>query len=141
MSIILYQSNNHLKVVVEDLDNREDVIELLSILDSNDSIEINFLNIKSIPKEVILKLNEKKKNLKLFTNEAVLKQYLMNLGFELEFQNRYKGHKKFLNLDYIAIGGSSGSLKKFIEIVKNLPESNLSVFIVMHQKPDKKYTK
>lgn len=140
MSIILYQSNNHLKVVVEDLDNREDVIELLSILDSNDSIEINFLNIKSIPKEVILKLNEKKKNLKLFTNEAVLKQYLMNLGFELEFQNRYKGHKKFLNLEYIAIGGSSGSLKKFIEIVKNLPESNLSVFIVMHQKPDIKST-
>lgn len=140
MSIILYQSNNHLKVVVEDLDNREDVIELLSILDSNDSIEINFLNIKSIPKEVILKLNEKKKNLKLFTNEAVLKQYLMNLGFELEFQNRYKGHKKFLNLEYMAIGGSSGSLKKFIEIVKNLPESNLSVFIVMHQKPDIKST-
>lgn len=140
MSIILYKSNNHLKVVVEDLDKREDVIELLDILDSNNEIEINFLNIKSIPKEIILKLNEKKKHIKLFTNEAVLKQYLMNLGFELEFLNKYKSHKKFLNLEYIAIGGSSGSLKKFIEIVKNLPESNLSVFIVMHQKPDIKST-
>ena len=36
-------------------------------------------------------------------------------------------------ISYIAIGGSAGSLDKMINIIKNLPSSNISIFIVLHR--------
>jgi chemotaxis protein methyltransferase CheR len=136
MNMITHQFEDKTKIIIEELDKKAQIDELLKLLDSNSIFEINFLNIQSLPKEVILKLNEKKDRISIFTNESTLKSYLMNLGFELEYKDNYASKVKGLNLEYIAIGGSAGSLKKFIEIVKNLPRSNLSVFIVMHQKAD-----
>lgn len=36
-------------------------------------------------------------------------------------------------IDYIGIGGSAGSLAKLISIIKNIPSSNISIFIVIHR--------
>ncbi len=36
-------------------------------------------------------------------------------------------------VDFIGIGGSAGSLSKMINIIENLPSSNISIFIVLHR--------
>ncbi len=41
-------------------------------------------------------------------------------------------------IEYIGIGGSAGSLAKMIDIITNLPSSNISIFIVLHRLKDKK---
>lgn len=136
MSIISHRTENKTKIIVENLEKKKDIELLLELLDTDSFFEINFLNIQFLPKEIIYKLDEKRDNIEIFTNESTLKNYLMNLGFKLEFSDEYRNKTKCLNLDYIAIGGSAGSLKKFIHIIKALPKSELSIFIIMHQKQD-----
>ena len=140
MNIIAQEQDNITKIIVQELDKKSDIKELLSYLKDDTNIEINFLNIQIIPKSIIIRLKQIKENVKIFTNESTLKSYLMNLGFELKYHNNYEEKFKTLNLEYICVGGSAGSLSKFIEIVKNLPKSDVSVFIVMHQKADKEST-
>ena len=139
MSILVQEKEEIIKVIVETLENKIEIDKLLDILDNIKKIEISFLNIKILPKEVVLKLQNYKSNIQIFTNELVLKSYLMNLGFNLSFTDSYKNQKtKDFNLHYLALGGSAGSLEKFIEIVSSLPPSNISVFIIMHQRGDLK---
>lgn len=137
MNVIAQEQDNITKIIVQELDKKSDIKNLLSYLKDDRDIEINFLNIQIIPKEIIIRLKQIKDKVRIFTNESTLKSYLMNLGFELKYHNSYKEKIKTLNLEYICIGGSAGSLAKFIEIIKNLPASDISVFIVMHQKADK----
>lgn len=136
MNIVSHKTNNCIKIIVENLENKKDVATLLTLLEEDTFFEINFLNIQSLPSQVIFKLDGKKEKIEIFTNETILKSYLMNLGFKLHFNNEYTHQAKALNLEYIAIGGSAGSIKKFIDIIKVLPKSNMSIFIIMHQKPD-----
>lgn len=139
MSILIQQKQNISKIIVEELEHRKDIDALTKALDNKGNIEVSFFNVKILPKEVIIKLKENKSRIKIFTNESVLKSYLLNLGFELLYSDNYKNkNAKKLNLEYLALGGSAGSLKKFIEIVSTLPPSELSIFIVMHQKGDQK---
>ena len=135
MSIVSHTQDNILKIVVENLDNKIDIKNLLELLESNQIIEISFFNIQILPKVIVIKLNEIKNRISIFTDEHILKTYLMNLNFKLHFKNQIIN--KNLNLDFIAIGGSAGSLKKIIKIIKNLPRSNLTIFIIMHQSADK----
>lgn len=135
MNIVAQEFENKTKIIVEELEKKSQIKEFLDLLNKDTFFEINFLNIQAIPKEIIVKLNEIKEKISIFTNEATLKSYLMNLGFELQYKDSYSKIKS-LNLEYIVIGGSAGSLKKFTQIVKNLPKTELSVFIIMHQKAD-----
>ncbi|SKB58030.1 CheR family methyltransferase [Malaciobacter marinus] len=140
INIVSQEVNNTLKIIVQNIEKEEDIKKLLSLLDyEKKSIEINFLNIQTIESEIILALNKIKSHLCIYSNETTLKNYLNQLGFEVKFirnQNRVK--RKKLNLEYLAIGGSAGSLKKFIDIVENLPYSQMSIFIVMHHRSDEK---
>lgn len=138
MSIIRQTNENRTKIIIDELDKESDIKEFLELLNSDNFLEINLFNIQTLPKEIILKLNEKKNNISIFTNETTLKSYLMNLGFELSYEQNYTSKQKELNLKYLALGGSAGSLEKFIDIIKNLPKSDLSIFIIMHQRADVK---
>lgn len=138
MNLISHIKNNTLKIVVQELEKKEDIKKLLELLEYERFIEISFLNIQSLPKEIIIKLSEIKDKIKVFTNEATLRTYLMNLNFDLSYIENYKSTKKNLNLEYLALGGSAGSLKKFCTIIKNLPKSDISVFVIMHHKADEK---
>lgn len=139
MSVLIQKKESITKVIVDTLENTKDIDTLLELLDKKLNIEISFFNIKVLPKELILKLNENKKNIKIFTSELVLRNYLISLGFDLVYCDNYNSKKnKELSLEYLAIGGSAGSLKKIIDIVSSLTSSGLSVFIVMHQKGDQK---
>ncbi|MGA1932261.1 CheR family methyltransferase [Arcobacter sp. YIC-464] len=137
MNIVAHEQDNILKIIVQKI-QKGDVETLLSYLNSNvEKIELSLLNIQMIPKELIIALKKHEKKVDIFTNETTLKTYLMNLGFTLKYKDIYNEKPKALNLQYIAIGGSAGSLSKFIEILKALPKSQISIFIIMHQKPDK----
>ena len=136
MNVISSINGNILKIIVQNLKNELYINEVLNLLMYENEIEISFLNLQIIPQEIILKLNKIKSRTKIYTNESVLKSYLMYLGFKVIYENRYKDNKKTLHLQYIVVGGSAGSLDKFIEIVKNLPKSNMSIFFIMHQRAD-----
>lgn len=138
MNVISHEKDNTLKIIVQELEKRKDINEALELLEYKNSIEISFLNIQSLPKEIILKLKEINKRVKIYINEVTLKTYLMNLNFQVTYLENYKNSTKRLNLEYLALGGSAGSLKKFCEIIKNLPKSNISVFVIMHHKADQK---
>lgn len=138
MNIIAHEQDNILKIIVQKIE-KKDLKELENYIKKDYiKIEISFLNIQIIPKSLVLLLKEHIHKIDIFTNELTLKTYLINLGFTLTFKDNYNSKPKKLNLQYIAIGGSAGSLSKFIEIIKNLPKSEVSIFIIMHQKADNK---
>lgn len=138
MNIIAHEQDDILKIIVQKIE-KKDLKELENYIKKDYiKIEISFLNIQIIPKSLVLLLKEHIHKIDIFTNELTLKTYLINLGFTLTFKDNYNNKPKKLNLQYIAIGGSAGSLSKFIEIIKNLPKSEVSIFIIMHQKADNK---
>lgn len=137
MSVVIQEREDKTKIIVENLEHDKDIQMLIDGISNAKDTEVSFFNIKILPKELILKLQENKKNIKIFTNELVLKNYLMSLGFKLRYEDNYKNNKIVeLDLQYLALGGSAGSLAKFIDIVSFLPPSSLSLFIVMHQRDD-----
>lgn len=139
MSVLVQEVDNLTKIVIDNLDNKKETNKLLNALDRDQKMEVSFLNTKTLPKEIIISLQEKKQNIKIYTNESMLKSYLMNLGFDLVYIDNYRDSQtKNLNLEVIALGGSAGSLAKFTQIISSLPPSDLSIFIIMHQRGDKK---
>mgnify|MGYP000011730999 CR=1 FL=1 len=90
MNIIAHEQEGVRKIIVQDLDKKSSIKDLLSYLSVDTKIEINFLNIQIIPRSIVLKLQEIKENVTIFTNESTLKSYLMNLGFDLKYHNNYE---------------------------------------------------
>ena len=113
MSIVIYEDSNKIKIVVEKLHRKEDISKLLSILKKETLFEISFLNIQFLPKEIILQLAKIKDRVFIFTNEITLKNYLVDLGFTLQFKDHYEDKNQNLSLEYLTLGGSAGSLKKW----------------------------
>ncbi|RXK00536.1 hypothetical protein CRU98_05085 [Arcobacter sp. CECT 8986] len=136
--IVFHKTADILKIIVQEVEKKEQISFLLDLLNTNELIEINFLNIQCIPDSIVIALQKIKYNLKIITNENTLKSYLMDLGFTVKLVKKHVDKLKTLNLEYLALAGSAGSLKKFIKIIENLPPSNISVFIIMHHKSDER---
>jgi len=127
----------HKKLFLEKLD-KENIQELLELLKEGFFYEVTLLNIQSIPLKLLLRFEELRQNLLFIISEEKLKYYLLNLGFKVDtiYDNRLKKYSLLDNIKYIAVGGSAGSLRKYIELIKYLPSSDMSLFIIMHQKSD-----
>ena len=139
MNIIVQETPNTRKIAVQSLDTKADIATLLVAFGTSKNIEISFLNILSLPKKITLSLKNLSDRIKITTNESILKVYLIHLGFYVTYINHYENNtNKLLDLHILALAGSAGSLAKFIEIIHFLPKSDLSIFIVMHQKEDSK---
>ncbi|RXJ86544.1 CheR family methyltransferase [Arcobacter sp. CECT 8985] len=132
--IVFYENKENLKIVVQEIEKQNDISLLLKLLNSKKFVEINFLGVQCIPISIIIALKNIKYKTKIITNENTLKTYLINLGFTVKLVKKQIEKLKTLNLEYLAIGGSAGSLKKFIKIIENIPESNITIFIIMHYK-------
>jgi len=129
-----------LKLIIKSLNSKKQTLELLKKLQNHSYYELSFLNIKMLPSEIIIRLDEIKENLSIHVTEKKLRFYLRDLGFKIE-QNEQTRDSTLKNIDavnFLALGGSAGSLKKFMEIVSELPPSDMSLFIVMHQRSDVK---
>lgn len=138
INIVSQKVDDNLKIVVQELEKKEDIKKLQELLNTTNKVEINFLNIQVICEQIIIALFKIKSNLSIYTNENTLKTYLSNLGFNIKLLKEQNNNKNILNLEYLALAGSAGSLKKFINIIENLPASEISVFVIMHHRPDEK---
>lgn len=96
------------------------------------------MNIMVLPLNMIKRLYEIRQKVKVFTNEISLRYYLQDFNIDIVCEDCFLVTKEQNKIDYIGIGGSAGSLEKISNIVKNLPSSNISMFIVVHQKEDQK---
>ena len=142
-NFVKHISGDVVKVVIYSLKNIIEIENILKELNIGIRYEITIFNVKILPISIIEKFEELKCNIKIITvNEKRLSYYLRSLGFKViyEEQKKFLEQKRGDSIKYIGLGGSAGSLEKFIEIVKNLPKSDFSFFIVMHQRRDIKST-
>jgi len=132
--------HNKLNLFIKSLSSKKQISELLEKLKNHTHYELTFVEIKMLPSEIIIRLHEIKQELTINVTEKKLRYYLRDLGFDVQYKKKYQNSplKKIDKINYIALGGSAGSLKKFIDIVSSLPPSNMSIFIVMHQRSDMK---
>ena len=124
------------KIEINSLNTKEKVNQLISILNDDFRYELQFKYIKHIPYSLVIKLQSIKNKLKIIVDDRKLKYYLLNLDFNV-VHVEYKKIDPYHILDsikYVAIGGSAGSLAKIIDIVKFLPKTELSFFVIMHHK-------
>ncbi len=94
-NIVSQEVNNTLKIIIQNIEKKEDIKKFLSLLDyAGKNIEINFLNIQTIASEIILALNKIKSHLSIYSNEITLKSYLNQLGFEVKLIKDYNKTKR-----------------------------------------------
>jgi len=127
------------KLNIKNLHTQKQIEEFLEyIKDSTKKYEISLLNISKLSLDIILRFNAIKNNLILKVENKKLKHYLTNLGFDVYslFSTTHSSEHLLANINYVAIGGSAGSLKKIINFIKYLPASKLTIFIIIHQKTD-----
>ena len=100
--------------------------------------EISLFNVDMLPFNTIVRLQEIKDKVTIIVNKMHLKYYLREFNFYVKMQRNIHISKenKIIKVQFLALGGSAGSLKKFMQIIEALPPSELSVFLVMHQKSD-----
>ncbi|MCL3781625.1 hypothetical protein EMN47_14665 [Prolixibacteraceae bacterium JC049] len=96
-------------------------------------IEITFTEAQHLSQEVILLLSDihEKNDLRIYVFKKKLAHYLARLYFNYQLVAT-SSNKQHGNVRAIALCGSAGSLSPIIEIVKNLPVTNTSVFIIQH---------
>ena len=130
--------NSKLNLTIKSLNSQKQTLELLKKLQNYSYYELSFVNIKMLSSEIILRLHEIKDKLSIHVPEKKLRFYLRDLGFSIKQneENKNASLKKIDTINFLALGGSAGSLKKFMEIVSKLPPSDMSIFIVMHQRSD-----
>lgn len=131
-----------LKILIDGNLNTKDTKSLhLQLNDSskNSSINIEFKDTEYLPYVIVKDLLSLRDKLQISTSKKSLNMYLSNLGIN----NDYKYKKHFHNFQYIqnvkaiAIGGSAGSINGLMEIIKNLPFADISIFVTLHILPDR----
>ena len=135
----LLHKNNKTKILIEDSCDQNDTEKLLQLFEQKSNIEISFISISVLSSNVIKGLSCYKNKLKLSTNDRTLWNYLRKISINIKLEGIvHKSNKKNIPLKAIGIGGSAGALRNIIKIVKELPYSDIVMFIVVHILPDEK---
>jgi chemotaxis protein methyltransferase CheR len=104
----------------------------------HENVEITFSKVKKIPIHVIDKLLAIK-NLQILTDDRSLWLYLGSLKFNIKILSiKLLGVQNQKQIRAICIGGSAGSLDTILEIIKNIPYIDISIFITIHVLPNSK---
>lgn len=137
--IHFYNSNDTMKLLIQEECKNSEKEKIKEIIDRNNNIEISLLDIEILPSDIIKFIKENKSKIVLNTNNKMVWLYLRSLSIDikLEYNKKVKRLQPFL-VEAIALGGSAGSLKNIIKIIKELPFSDISVFIVVHILPNEK---
>lgn len=137
--IHLIQKENITKILVENDCNDAQVKEIVTLIKSNDKLEISLVGTKSIPAALIKAFCHYESKLTLSTDDKSLWVYLRKFFINISLNYIEKETSSIdTPIKAIGIGGSAGSLKNIIKILKKLPYADISVFVVMHILPDKK---
>lgn len=140
MNLIIQENQELIKIIVYAELNKSEIVRFIDVIKLDKKCQISFLNIKSLQSEIIKILYLFRTNLTISSNDHLLQYYLMSFGLNVSFQKSNLIENDIDTVEVIVIGGSAGSIEKFIKILKLLPKSNFSIFIVMHQLPDKETT-
>lgn len=120
-------------------DVNEDKLEIFTeILNRDFSLfEITFLDAKILPLNLIKIFikHQKKSKIKIVVLKYQLFSYLVSLGIYAHLLPQ-KSIFKQKEIKAIGIGGSTDSLNKIISIIRDYPDSNVTIFILQHIKSD-----
>jgi len=94
MKVIVSQGRDLTNIVVDNLDTKSSIKEFLKAIQYRKNYEISFFNIKTLPFEVLVRLNSLKELVSIEVNEAILKYYLQNLGFKVKLVNMFFKNSK-----------------------------------------------
>ncbi len=136
---VKYEQDGCAKVIIYALDTAQEIEKVVALFEEGKAYEVSIFNLKVLPLSILIKLNAIKPTLhKISANERKLVYYLRWLGFDVvyEEQEKFASQKRGGTIKYVGLGGSAGSLPKLIEIVKALPASDFTFFVVVHQKRD-----
>ena len=138
--IHLYNKGDVTNIIVQNIISKEDSQDIIKALDNYKNIEITFIDIQHISADIILKIDKFAGNIKLVTNNKTLWIYLKKIGIQVKLNRSNRNYAPLVHHDIeaIAIGGSAGSLKSMVSVIKSLPFCDISVFVVMHILPDQK---
>ncbi len=128
----------YIKVEVNSLNTKEKIALFLKNIQKDLYYEFIFKHIKFLPYDIIIKFNEIKNNIRIIVDDRKLNYYLLNLGFHTRHIHHLQipPYNILDNIQYVAIGGSAGSLSKIIDFIKFLPKTTLSIFIIMHRQDE-----
>jgi len=140
--MVYVQTNDKVKkIIVESTLSSSDTKELLDELKASGvplRTEITFSNLEILPENIIIALSLMKKNIDITTTQKSLWSYLSKLGIVSEYSNSLEDLKKRKKeIKAIVIGGSAGSIEKMLPIVKAIPFTDISLFVVIHILPNK----
>jgi chemotaxis protein methyltransferase CheR len=139
VSVAVSKKDNSVKILIDAIMSKKEVTSFLDYTKDRElNYEIIFLNILIPPLDVIKRICEIKGELCISTNEKLFYQYFNNLSVPITLQNKRDFQISQEKIEYIAIGGSAGSLEKLFTLVENLPKSDISIFIVIHKRSDMK---
>ncbi|MDX2470909.1 MAG: CheR family methyltransferase [SAR324 cluster bacterium] len=143
MSIILLKDQDKIIIkVLGGLTTAEEEEKLLKEVENTkgQSCEVSFYDARVLSKELLVQFSqliEKGYKLKFKAFQRFLASYLHLLSLPLGTAPSFVSSESESDFKAIAIGGSAGSLDKIIAIIKNLPASDMVVFIVQHISEDK----
>jgi chemotaxis response regulator CheB len=130
------------KILVVDTISSADMLVLkkeLSLDPENIAYEISFVDIDAIPYWLVKLLLKMKDSITIETTHSALWGYLSKLGIKNNLKHHYEVDAPVDRqpVKAIVFGGSAGSIEKVLELIKQLPYADISVFIVVHLSPDK----
>ncbi len=103
------------------------------------SLEIDFIDARFLPVDIIdtlaaLRRQYSRENLKIHTCYRILTSYLRRIHISNSLLQEKKTTSPSLhtNIGIIAMGGSAGSLEKIISVIKRIPLSDITMFIIQH---------
>lgn len=134
------ETKQKLKVLIQEFISKDEQQQLIEIIkNSKKNLDISFVDIENISSSIILQLQKQKSNISLHTNTKTLWIYLKRFSFDISMDyetNQF--NTQSIVPKAIGIGGSAGSLQTMEKIIRSIPYSDLSIFIVMHILPDEK---
>ena len=141
--IHIFNKGNIKKILIENSIRDDSDIELLhkELSSSNGkiSVEITFIDTKSIPAIIVKELSKIKKRATIITTQRSLWLYLSKLGIKSTYKNNFIDSKSDIKepLKAIVLGGSAGSVEKIIDTIKSIHYCDISIFVVIHILPNK----
>jgi len=138
--LYISEKNNKISIVLEGRFQENEEELFLNTLTEDKKIEILFADVKYLKSPIVKALLRYKKNLSIESTQKSLWNYLHVLGINNRYTNIVSMNDSTLvqRPQYVAIGGSAGSLPHITNIIERLPFVDITVFICIHLDPDKK---
>jgi chemotaxis protein methyltransferase CheR len=131
MQIITNRQDNQKSIYIDGkvFDKSHESWLLDELNDSASSYLITIIDISSIPYSIVKRLIEINSISKVYITNKSLWLYFKKIGIECQHKSSLEYTKE---IKVIALNGSAGSFNQIIEIIKNLPLADITIFITIH---------